>query len=85
MPRYRFEFAGNIEQGALEVELPDATAARRDAVQAAREALIDGYIGSATDKSKRQWVVRVYDEAGHLVVTVAFADLEHCDGSGDEQ
>lgn len=85
MPRYRFEFAGNIEQGATEVDLPDAKAARRDAVQAAREALIDGYIASSTDKSTRQWIVRVYDDAGSLVVTVAFADLEHPGGSGGER
>jgi hypothetical protein len=85
VPRYRFEFAGNIEQGTTEVDLPDARTARREAVQAAREAMMEGYIASSTDMSKRQWMVRVYDEAGYLVVTVAFADLEHPEGREDEQ
>lgn len=84
MPRYRFEFAGNIEQGVTEVELPNLEAARQDAVQAAREALIGSHILSSTDNARRVWIVRVYDEAGHLLLTVSFADLEHS-GSGVEQ
>ncbi|MGO4830709.1 hypothetical protein AB4144_00165 [Rhizobiaceae sp. 2RAB30] len=81
MRRYHFEFSGNIEQGAIEADLPDIAAARRDAVEAAREALIDGYVSRSADKSQRHWTVRVYDEERCLVAKVTFSGLECSDSS----
>lgn len=73
MPRYRFEFREGLDVETVnDVELSDHAAAHREAVAAARESMIDGVL-VGVDQS--QWCVRIYDEAGYLVETVAFADL----------
>lgn len=73
MPRYRFEFREGLDVETVnDVELSDHAAAHREAVAAARESMIDGVL-DGVDQS--EWCVRIYDEAGYPVETVAFADL----------
>lgn len=70
MPIYRFEFSGNLEDGTAEVEFPDDEAARVDAVRAASEAIMAGYILDAAN-----WQVRVFGPAGSVVATVTFTNV----------
>ncbi|MER8435680.1 hypothetical protein NKH36_02690 [Mesorhizobium sp. M1312] len=72
MPKFRFEFHEFAKTETLEVELPDVDAARNQAIQEAREALVDGAI-EGVDRTGS--ITKVYDEAGYLVATVNFADL----------
>jgi hypothetical protein len=72
MPKFRFEFHEFAKSETLEVDLADIEAARQQALQEAREALVDGAI-EGVDRTGS--VTKVYDEAGYLVATVNFADL----------
>jgi hypothetical protein len=73
MPRYRFEFREGLDVETVnDVELTDHAAAHQEAVAAARESMIDGVL-DGVDQS--EWCVRIHDESGHLVETLAFADL----------
>jgi hypothetical protein len=72
MPKFRFEFHEFVKTETLEVDFPSVEAAHVQAVQQAREALVDGAI-EGVDRTGS--VTKVYDEAGNLVATVNFADL----------
>lgn len=72
MPKFRFEFHGLAKTDKLNADCPSIEAAHAQALQQAREALLDGAIEGG-DQTRP--VIKVYDEAGYLVATVNFADL----------
>jgi hypothetical protein len=82
MPKFRFEFHEFATIETLEVDLATVEAARQQALQEAREALVDGAI-EGVDRTAS--VTKVYDEAGYLVATVNFAELmSYEEPEGDE-
>lgn len=78
MPAYRFELARDSAHDTVQgIELASIDDALEEARQAARDAMMDALI-EGIDTSK--WGVRVYDEAGFLVVNLRFAELLHKEG-----
>jgi hypothetical protein len=86
VPAYRFESRRGSSTEVVEgVQLGDDEAARTEALAAAKDALIDGILEGVDETD---WVTRVYDEAGYLIATVAYADIlhgEHPDDAKSEQ
>lgn len=75
MPAYRFESRSASSTEVVEgIELPHDDAARAEALSAARDALIDGIMEGVDETD---WITRVYDEAGYLIATIAYADVVH--------
>jgi hypothetical protein len=73
VPAYRFESRRGSSTEVVEgVQLEDDEAAKTEALAAAKDALIDGILEGVDETD---WVTRVYDEAGYLIATVAYADI----------
>jgi hypothetical protein len=75
MPRFHFHVQDGRDVPDPEgTELPDAEAARREAISAAGEMLrdLDGKLPIGAE-----WRMHVTDEAGHPVPTLRFSAEEH--------
>ncbi len=72
MPNYRYEFFEGEEKPETVVDLPNDRAAAEQALLTARETMADSILDGV---DPRDWITKVYDEAGNLVATVTFADV----------
>ena len=73
MPRYSVIIAENISTEVIEdIEFPDAESARHDLVKGAGEMLVDGVLQGV---DRTGWVAHLFDDEGHHLSTVKFADF----------